>query len=234
MAGTLFLSDGCLKALLQRGTTDLKMQSLNLDLDVPREPIWVAAHYMKKSLRLQRPSLYSRITVHFHRSLSDCTWALQKIMRLINEGISFAFLQRGMKNAAMFVSITGDVHIAENWAEVNPFAVERKPWMSTIGFDFIKGVSTVVLRVKTHFRKATTLQKIHNISVDKGRACRELWFVIGQNPRPWRQFNLIPCLCGWPAILSSVLAQTSNFWVWVVQMFLYDLSVFFIVDILIE
>lgn len=131
MAGTLFLSDGCLKALLQRGTTDLKIQSLNLDLDVPREPIWVAAHYMKKSLRLQRPSLYSCITVHFHRSLSDCTWALQKIMRLINEGISFAFLQRGMKNAAMFVSITGDVHIAENWAEVNPFAVERKPWMAS-------------------------------------------------------------------------------------------------------
>lgn len=153
------LSDGCLKALLQRGTTDLKIQSLNLDLDVPREPIWVAAHYMKKTWRLQRPSLYSCLTVRFHRSLSDCTWALQKIMRLINEGISFAFLQRGMKNAAMFVSITRDVHVAENWTEVNPFAVERKPWMGTIGSDFAKGESTVVLRVKTHFRKATTLQK---------------------------------------------------------------------------
>lgn len=37
------MSDSCSNALLQQGNTDPKIQRLNLDLNVPREPIWVAA-----------------------------------------------------------------------------------------------------------------------------------------------------------------------------------------------
>jgi len=66
----LVLSDSCLKDVLQRGNTHPKFE---FDLNIPREPIWVAA----------QPSLSDGFRLNLF-SLSCRTWALQEIMRIIN------------------------------------------------------------------------------------------------------------------------------------------------------